>query len=126
MGEGPAADRAGERHPSLCDRGPRARCGALGGLTDGVVGLDDERREQLVAAGEVPVDRRGRHAESASDGPKGQVGAHLRELPPGLAHDLLGDLGAGTRPGGGRGAGNGHGCIVHGNESSGNNHEQCS
>ena len=126
MGEGPAADRAGERHPSLCDRWLGPRGGALGGLADGVVGLDDERREQLVAAGEVPVDRRGRHAERPRDGPKRQVGADLGELPAGLAHDLLGDLGPGTCPGGGRGAGDGHGCIMHGNESSGNNHEQCS
>ncbi len=126
MGKGPAADRAGERHPSRLDAWPGPRDGAFGSHTDGVVGLDDERREQLVAAGEVPVDRRGRHAERPGHGPKGEVGADLSELPAGLRLDLFGDLGPGAGPGGGRGAGDGHGCTMHANESSGNNHEHCS
>ena len=32
--------------------------GVLGGLSDRGVGIDDERSEQLVATGEVPIDRR--------------------------------------------------------------------
>ncbi len=41
--------------------------GCLHGLADGVVGLDDERREEVVATREVAVQRRGGHLELPGD-----------------------------------------------------------
>jgi hypothetical protein len=54
-----------------------------------------------------------------------KVGAHLGELPAGLPL-ISSVISARARLGRWWGAGDGHGCILHGIESSGNNHEQCS
>jgi hypothetical protein len=56
------------REPAAAQVGaPDGRLFALGGLAEVVVRVDDQRREQRVAALEVAVHGRGHHAELARD-----------------------------------------------------------
>ena len=74
--------------------------GALDGLADGVVSVDDQCRQQLVAAAEVPVDRRRHHAQVPGDGAQRERGGSLgRQTCPGDVGDLAGDLRASPFPG---------------------------
>ena len=105
---------------------PRARRFAVERLSaaraDRVVGVDDERGEQVVAAREVAVHRRGHHADLAGDGPQRQGRrALLGQVAAGDGLDLLGELGPGPVPGGAGAVGRrGHGRSVPDSESSGN------
>ena len=123
MGDGPPAPEEIGR----IDGGVRL----LAGVTEGVVGLDDERGQQGIAAGEVAIDRRRRHAEVARHRPQRQPrGTVLGELVAGTAGDLGDELGPGPGPhaddGTGRGVGVGHGAIMDHLESIGNKQERCS
>src|ERR1700733_9778025 len=99
----PAADRVTGRQPP--DPGPRAgRDRGLGDLPHGVVGVDDQRGQQVVAAREVAVQRRGHHAELARDCAQRQsLRARLGQLPAGLLRDLARQLGTSALPRGGAG-----------------------
>src|SRR4051812_26029408 len=80
MGPRPGADGPADGEPSLPGRG-RGVVGLLGGAPERVVALDDQPGQQVVAAGEVPVDRRGRHPQLPGDRPQGERGgAHLGQL----------------------------------------------
>ncbi len=126
VGERPASDGARESQPPILDSRARTRDRLLRRGTDGVVGVDDERGQQVIAAGEVAVHRRRGHAERPGDRPQGEVGAVLCELCTGLPLDVLGEGGSGPCPGRRGGADGAHSPSVVQNESSGKNHEQCS
>ena len=65
-----------------------------------VVGVDDEGRQQVVPAREVPVQGRRDHAQLAGDGAQRQpLRARRGQLPPRLVLDLAGDLGPRPLPG---------------------------
>jgi hypothetical protein len=57
MGQCPPAYGAYDRHPPAQNVGvPHNRVSLLGGGPDGVVGIDDQRGEQVVAAWEIAMD----------------------------------------------------------------------
>ena len=100
-GPGPVRGPPGSRPAS--DRGRSLRCGAghggLGGGAQGVVGVDDQRREQLVPARVVAVQRRGDHAQLPGHRAQRELlRAPGRDLPPGLLLDLAGELSPGPLP----------------------------
>jgi hypothetical protein len=76
----PAAQRGGHRLPTPGEVGPllHGRVGRLGDLAHRVVPVDDQRGEQVVAAGEVPVQRRGDHPHVPGDGAQREVRAVRR------------------------------------------------
>ena len=65
----------------------RGVVGRLGRVAEGVVAVDDQRGEQVVAAREVAVDRRGDHAELPGDRAQREAGGAA-----------LGELARGPRP----------------------------
>ena len=71
------------------------------GVADRVVGVDDERGEEVVAAREVAVHGRRDHAHLAGHGPEREGRRPLLgQVAAGDLLDLLGELGAGPVPGG--------------------------
>ena len=120
----PVADRAAHRvQPRPQVRPRRGGLGLLGGGAQRVVGVDDQGREQVVPAGEVPVDRRRRHAQLPGYRPEGEprraVGG---EVPPGGVGDLAGQGGPDT----GTGSGGGHRASLARMRIADNNRERCS
>ena len=76
----------------------------LGDGAESVVRVDDQRGQQVVAAREVPVERRRDHAQFAGDRAQGEpFGAVRGELAAGGVLDLLGQFGPGPVPGGASG-----------------------
>ena len=100
-----APSRVPPRRPRSSGRGGRRRRRPasrrrLRGLADGVVGVDDEGGQQVVAAGEVAVERGGDHAQLAGDGAQRELGgAFGGELSARLLLDGRGDLDPGPCPG---------------------------
>ena len=96
------AHRAAGREEPLRAAWPRRGAAAAStSRAEGVVGLDDEERQQLVPAGHVAVDGRRHHADLAGHGAQRQTGGAVgRQLAPGRGQDLGGDLG--TAPARGR------------------------
>jgi hypothetical protein len=70
------------------------RVGVFHGLAEGVVRVDDQRGEQIVAAWEVPVDRGRDHAEVSRHRSQRQVGPVGGEVPPRDRLDLFDHFGA--------------------------------
>ena len=63
-------------------------------LTEGVVGVDDQHRQELVAAGDVAIDARRHHPQLAGDRTQRQPGgAFRRQLPSRFGLDRRDDLG---------------------------------
>ena len=120
----PVADRAAHRvQPRPQVRPRRGGLGLLGGGAQRVVGVDDQGREQVVPAGEVPVDRRRRHAQLPGDRSEGEPGRALGgEVPPGGVGDLAGQGGPDT----GAGSGGGHRASLARMRIADNNRERCS
>ena len=93
----PRRARPGRRRRSArpASAAGRRRRRLLDGRAEGVVGLDDQQRQQLVAAGDVAVHRRRHHAELAGHGAQRQRGGAVgRQLVAPGAHDLRRDLGS--------------------------------
>ena len=124
MGEGPRSHRAADGHPAVeILRTSHLGFGDLDRVAQTVVGVDDERGQQLVAAREVAVDGGRHHAHLTGDGPERQCrGSVLGELTAGGVEDLLGEFGAHARPC----RGSSHACIIDHFESNGKNREHCS
>ena len=62
------ANRRGGGVKSATGIGSRhAKCGTFGVLSEIVVGIDNERREQIVPGGEVSIERGGHHTHLSSD-----------------------------------------------------------
>jgi hypothetical protein len=103
---------------------PGLGLGALGRVAEGVVGVDDEGGQQVVATREVAVDRRGDHAEVARHGAQRQGRrADFAELAAGRVLDLGDELGAGSFAGG---EGRSHGRQSATDASGATFREQCS
>ena len=97
---GPVPDRVADRPPAAARPGRAVRRGGcLGGFPERVVGVDDQRGEQVVPAREVAVEGRGDQPELAGHRPQGQLrGAGLGQLTAGRLLDLPGQLGPGALP----------------------------
>ena len=128
MGDRPLAHRPCGRHPAAGVIGAANVCLVeLGGRADGVVGVDDQRGQQLVAAREVAVDRRGGHVHLAGDGAQRERGgSDLGELLAGDGLDLAGELGAHSGAGAGGALVTVMARTMNSFQSDGKNREHCS
>src|SRR6266542_2658702 len=71
VGQGPRPYRpAGGEPPTQHVAAIDSRVGPLDGISERVVRVQDQRGQQVVPAGEVPVQRRGDHAEIPGDRPQ--------------------------------------------------------
>ena len=97
VGERPVPYGAADRGPPGGGRGAGLLLGegVLGGLPHRVVGVHDEGGQQVVPAGEVPVEGGRNHAQLAGDGAERELGGAVRrQLSPGLVLDGRGDFDA--------------------------------
>ena len=89
VGGGPTAGGMRDRDDVVAPHVGHCVAGAIDLVGEVGVGVDEQQRQQLVAAGHIPIDRRRHHAEVAGDGTQRQPGrAVFHQMAPAELDDL--------------------------------------